>query len=272
MDELSMVTGAVISSLTGGALKAALAPADAVAEVWKERIKARLDRVDDKTRRKRGNRQSIAISERTAFKALVEGAFTDDNIVAEYLAGVIAGSREANDDAGVPWLAQIGRLSAMQLCTHYIVYRGLWKLVRERRLSLIDRDYGDRPYYWHKLFFPESELNVAIGAQRLEPATSLGRDLEWLSREGLIAEGSQFVANGEELLVRGERGTIHIQPPEGGWVVQITEYGIQLFLWGCGSYDREPLKLEGVSEDIVSLDPELPSCDPLPYAKLPYYL
>src|SRR5215216_1892103 len=114
MDELSMVTGAVISSLTGGTLKAALAPMDAVAEVWKERIKARLDRIDDKARRKRNSGQPLAWSERTAFKALTEGAFTDDDIVAEYLAGVLASTREADEDAGIPWLAQIGRLSALQ--------------------------------------------------------------------------------------------------------------------------------------------------------------
>ena len=60
------------------------------------------------------------LSERTAFKALTESAFTDDAIVQEYLAGIVAASRPGHDD--VHLVALVARLSPIQLIIHYLLY------------------------------------------------------------------------------------------------------------------------------------------------------
>jgi hypothetical protein len=65
------------------------------------------------------------VNERVAYRVLTDAAFSDDLVVAEYLAGVIAGSTES--DEGIPVLAEISRLSALQLRLHYVMYRGWWR-------------------------------------------------------------------------------------------------------------------------------------------------
>ncbi len=54
----------------------------------------------------------------------MEAAFTDDELSADYLGGVLAASGP-DDDSGVPIIAQIGRLSSLQLRMHYVMYREL---------------------------------------------------------------------------------------------------------------------------------------------------
>lgn len=68
-----------------------------------------------------------AIPTRSLVKALDEAAMSDDEIVAEYLGGVLASGRreDGTDDRGVYWTGMIGRLSVDQLRLHYALYDGL---------------------------------------------------------------------------------------------------------------------------------------------------
>jgi hypothetical protein len=123
---LELIGAVVLGNLSSGALKVASAPADALAEHWKARIKARLDRTS-KAAGFASHGRPIEANDRVAFKALSEAAFNDDELVADYLGGVLAGST-ADDDAGVAVVALIGRLSALQLKLHYLIYRELRRL------------------------------------------------------------------------------------------------------------------------------------------------
>lgn len=113
MSELDVIAGVVLGTLGAGGSKVALAPFNAVADHIHDRMKARLDRTLIKTRDKSDGKDPN-VSDRVAGKVLLEAAFTDDELTLEYLAGVMAGSGPG-DDTGAAVVAQIGRLSAMQL-------------------------------------------------------------------------------------------------------------------------------------------------------------
>ena len=65
-----------------------------------------------------------AVPPRVLKGILEEGQFADDELVAEYLAGVLASSRtsDARDDRGAALTALVGRLSTYQLRAHYVMY------------------------------------------------------------------------------------------------------------------------------------------------------
>jgi hypothetical protein len=217
MDELSMVVGAVLSTLTGGTLKMALAPTDAVAELWKERIKARLTKV----------------------------AATPDH-----------------SDAGAPWLAQIGRLSSLQLRIHYIFYRAVFRFVCENDLDLESHKYLE-------LFLPASTLAVALEVSDPVASSVIASSLGWLEREDLLKMENR-VRNGEQIRRSGDRRTTYYQAPEDGIVFQATGHGIEFFLWGCGYPYHNVRILRAVPAELIEFDPPIPVCTGRKLQELPH--
>ena len=68
---------------------------------------------------------------RVARDVLWNGAFTDDEISAEYFGGILAASRteDGKDDSAVPFLDVVKSLSSDQLRLHYYIYHGLSSLL-----------------------------------------------------------------------------------------------------------------------------------------------
>ena len=67
---------------------------------------------------------------------LWNGAFSDDNVCAEYFGGVLASSRtdDGKDDSSIQFVDAIKSLSAKQLRLHYVTYYALNKLlIHEKR-------------------------------------------------------------------------------------------------------------------------------------------
>jgi hypothetical protein len=216
MSALDMIEGAVIATVTPGVLQVPRAPLDAVSEHIRERVKARLDRTRSKAEAKAGGRD-LTVPDRVAYKVLMEAAFSDDEIISDYLGGVLAAA--GNDDEGAAVVAQIARLSATQLLFHYVVYRELGRLwpptlgMNLYQESLATRHAGIRFY--------ESDLTAAFGTRR-----HLGAILAPLHREGLIVGQFRF-----GIPVEGESG-------ESITEVRPSASGAELFLWGHGNRDR----------------------------------
>jgi hypothetical protein len=254
--EIELIAAAVTGAVTGGVVKPILAPADALAEYWKERVHARLDRVSKAATRKHG--ASVVVNERIAFRVLMEAAFTDDDVVAEYLAGVISGTGAAHDDAA-PILAQIGRLSAISLRLHYVAYRELWRLARDGEIA--QGRYGWS--WWQALYFPHRELQTVFDEefQSLRPRLALAGKA--LVREGLLLKGRvaafQLVDRHQEIEFSNDETPLRFVAPESGLVVGTCPTGIELFLWACGHVNESPDAIHRLSEAEVSLDPPLPS-------------
>ena len=62
---------------------------------------------------------------RLAHKLLEDGSYCDDELMAEYLSGVLAGGRtpDGRDDRAIVWSNLVTSMSTMQLRAHFVLYR-----------------------------------------------------------------------------------------------------------------------------------------------------
>ena len=69
--------------------------------------------------------RSGSVHPRIAHRVIEEGSFCDDAVMADYLGGVLAGSRtpSGRDDRAVVWSDLVTGLSAAQIRLHYLLYR-----------------------------------------------------------------------------------------------------------------------------------------------------
>jgi hypothetical protein len=214
------------------------APGKAVGQELADRIKPRFARLLDKAHRKG---MDGPVSDRVAAKALHEAAFTDDDVTLEYLAGVVAASGP-DDDAGAAIVAQIGRLSAVQLRLHYIVYREVRRLWEgPDPINLSDGTQAPKG----DITFDRDDLSRALsGAQHEE----IGQALAALRREDLV----------------GDFALKHVEDDAGvryiAWA-RPTGMGALLFLWGQGIAHLSSIYLfaDDLGIDPLADVPETPS-------------
>lgn len=213
MADADLVTTVVVAAVTSGATNVVSAPLDAVADHLKERVKGRLNGTLEKAAAKAGDRP-LEYSDRVAAKTLNEAAFNDDELVADYLGGVLAAS-SPEDDAGAAIVAQIGRLSALQLRLHYVVYRELRRLWIGKPLNL----YLAKEARKAGVRIPVVDLVAA----QVRPE-ALASAVPALVREGLLADTWDVGMENDDL------------PPDVGFTMRVraTGIGAELFLWGHG--------------------------------------
>lgn len=112
--------------------------------------------------------------------ALWNGAFTDDEVCAEYFGGILASSRtpDGKEDDAVQFVDVIKSLSAKQLRLHYVIYNALNKLLVSsgKRVNVGMASELHRNRVW----FSAIEL---IEVLKLKIET----DLNILHRQGLLA-------------------------------------------------------------------------------------
>jgi hypothetical protein len=112
---------------------------------------------------------------------LWNGAFTEDEVCAEYFGGILAASRsdDGKDDSAIQFVDVIKSLSAKQLRLHYVIYHSLNSLFVAAKAPV---NVGQGTELGVKgLWFSELELT-----QRL--VLPLETDLNILLRQGLISE------------------------------------------------------------------------------------
>lgn len=66
-----------------------------------------------------------AVNLRVAHVLLADGSYCDDELMADYLGGLLAGSRtpEGSDDRAAAWSKVVTSLSSLQIKAHYLLYR-----------------------------------------------------------------------------------------------------------------------------------------------------
>jgi len=122
--EIQSVIAMATRILTGcapGSVSAAPIPAEVA-------VSQRMDETVEMMHRKRHEAVS-GISQRAGVRALVEAALTDDVVIHEYLAGIIAAGTDECDNAHL--LSLVSRLSPYQLRWHYLIYLATVSLVRD---------------------------------------------------------------------------------------------------------------------------------------------
>jgi hypothetical protein len=182
-----------------------------------------------RAQRKLGDRleEPGTVSPRVLKNVIDEGAFCDDEVAAEYIAGVLAASRVdgAHDDRGVSYLAVVRELSAPQLRMHYFIYWSIKRLLDSRELSVTMYDDVRQM----QLFLPAALLDKMFGSDNLTGSGELFvvHALTGLGRHNLI-EAAWWGGNAD--VFRSSEPKIR----EDGYLVKPAKFGVELFLWANG--------------------------------------
>ena len=126
---------------------------------------------------------------RVARDVLWHGAFSDDEICAEYFGGILATSRshDGQDDSGIEFADTIKSLSASQLKAHYVIYRGLHSVL-SRKNEKVNVAQGNEVSK-KAVFFDGTEL-MRLGI-------NVDTDLNVLFRRGLLSQYKMDITNTE---------------------------------------------------------------------------
>lgn len=208
-----------------------------------------------------------SVSPRAAVPLIEAACYADDEVVAEYLSGVLAASRSSDgrDDRAVGWTAMISRLSAAQLRLHFLIYASTRTLLSPELESVADACKV-------LLFVPYSQVWPAMELDETDQDYFI-EAFYGLAREGLVGREWAF---GDPTGLRMWGPSVSLKAfPEAGFVVQLSRPGLGLWLWGLG-YGTSRLQ-EGLRADIdmdpaiaqINVDPtrcfivaELPDIDP----------
>lgn len=191
---------------------------------------------------------------------LDEAPWIEDELMAEYLGGILASSFSDHtlDDRAVALLSTLRRLSSYSVRTHYLCYAKFYALQRGhiRWIKVYDdlenvgiandlRTYGSHQSYAEFLGspYPEDEY----WSVHMHAFSSLDRE-ELLTRTHL----GDRVYLGRELSQEG----IRYEVPNDGFVYRTTGAGDELFLWGLG---RGELRIDAFPD--VDLDYEIQGVD-----------
>lgn len=234
----------------------------AVAHLW-QKFTSRLKRVVDIASTKPAAldiAEPIVWDERASWSVFDAAKVTDDPIVADYLAGVLAASGPG-DDTGVPIAALIARLSSVDLRLHYVLYATFQQFI-EMSVGVGEPESMRHP----DVFVPTVELLAAIGL----PADAHGiirleQALRNLGRERLVGQVLHNGMDGSpaEPFVRGSAEVTRWwkrEAAEDGVVFAASADGMALMGWGLGLVDPSPLGyVTAVIPDEVQGVP-LPAC------------
>ncbi|MGC5225437.1 hypothetical protein ACPW96_22970 [Micromonospora sp. DT81.3] len=205
-----------------------------------------LERLAEKFNRRDRSEKPRELSARLLRQVLDEAMYAEDEIVAEYLSGVLVTSGDGmKNDRGVSVTAVIRRLSALQLKVHYLFYSELW---RHRRGERVDLRWSIERARLHVEFDLEDFMR-ALTLEHLneeERRDVVGHAIWGLGREGLIDEDSwEFIVRRGEETPLGAHAHTDREPMLS---FHPSPLGAELFLWGCGS---------GVVDQSQYLDPAL---------------
>jgi hypothetical protein len=229
----SVIAGSKVASWAGQKLLGPLF--DAMGENWADHYRARnAERIAERALKRLGNEvdNGESVNPRVAAVALGQGAWCEDDLVQEYFAGVLAGSRSEGglDDLGLTWANVIAQMDHYQLRLHYLLYSLAWKSNR-------DREYVN------------AQDNIALSkrwmfvlAHEFFQALSAGPEAEWepfywsalnaLRSQNLL---DQFALGLRETMPNAASVLGNREIPKRQLLIyQVTVRGIELYLWAHG--------------------------------------
>jgi hypothetical protein len=257
-------TAAEATRVAGKLMERLLGPTvDVYGEAWAEKARVHnLQKLLKKTqKRATASGNEGATKARLAAAAFDSVQYSDDEIITEYVSGVLASSRsdEGGTDAGLPWTALISRLSSLQLRLHYLLYREARPLVS----PLSDHMYQLRD---DAVVMSMPDLFSALGLAHTGTSEAQFADAMFgLFREGLIDPNHAWGSADffEEQAQLGNSAPFRLAQqvnrdvmPEVSVRYEINPHGVLLYLWGLGagaedidSYLDEAVTLEAVDPD-----------------------
>jgi hypothetical protein len=164
---------------------------------------------------------------------LDEGSFSNANLEAEYLGGILASSRtdQGRDDRGAGIAKTVDSLSTYQLRTHYLIYATVRELFAESGIQFDALGRGKMQVYLpFSGYLPAMEFSEA---EVLQIRSLMGHIFWGLNGDNLIDHGWQY-GNKEEMVKWYPGAT------EDGIICTPSSLGVELFLWAFGHADKAP--------------------------------
>lgn len=191
-----------------------------------EKLKESLEKIASKAKAKFNNEElsdNIQPNYRVLKAISSEGAFCDDELMAEYFGGVLASSLSevSRDDRGASFASLVGGLTTYQIRAHYIFYNTVKTLFEGRTdVSVISAKYRNRL----ETFISNDSFNLAMEFSEKENiSVILPSVMSGLARENLIERDFEVIG-GEKTARCGGNGIVFCP----------TDLGTELFLWVHG--------------------------------------
>lgn len=233
-----VATSAADEAVKSGLLNRVLGPAaDELGEAFKRYTAYRtrnVGRVVEKAAKKSNpGSDDYHVHPRVAHRLLDEGSYCDDELMADDLGGMLAGSRTPNgrDDRAVAWSELVTSLSAVQIKAHYLLYSAWTRLLHGRHNLNLGISTG-RSMSTLQVDLVEFAGAIIDGSE-LRPDVALSHAIPGLTRVGLLGEEYGFGASSE--IAAGSRFDPVLQ-------VQPSVAGIELFGWAMGNADLRVLE------------------------------
>ena len=209
--------------------------------------------VDAAAAKSAGQPDDAAPALRASVEILRQAAVAEDEVMADYLGGVLASARAGGTDDAVVWTSLIGRMSSAELHVHYTIHAALREAALVLRDALSDLSLGNSPARSVLQFFIPYDgsggLLHALGEVGA-PETRLDAACFGLLREDLLDRVPGCAWGQPEEISQVWPGA-----RDRGIVATPSVFGVSLFLWGHGVGHRgldaflDPgLDLTGVSE------------------------
>jgi hypothetical protein len=167
------------------------------------------------------------VNTRVAYVILEEGALCDDDLMANYLGGVLAGgrSRDGRDDRAVAWSRIITGLSSLQIRAHYLLYREWAVLLHgatEKSMQTVNLSK-------HAMIVDQAEFrDLLVSGSSVDSFTAMAHSIYGLASAGLL--GSHYGWSGRTIIDY----ITHRRPFPVTLQVEPTNTGLELYGWAQG--------------------------------------
>ncbi|MCS3844785.1 hypothetical protein [Microbacterium sp. AK031] len=250
-DEAAKAAGSLLTRLFGPS-------ADVIGANWADRLREQnMERLLKKTEKRakaretKGEDPGIA-NPRVASQVFASAEYSDSEVVAEYLSGVLASSRDATgtSDAGVAWSTVVSRLSSDQLRLHYLIYASARQRVIQQGFSRSNNAHSIEIVLHFTPLFALAGMTV----------TAFADAIDGLMREGLIGDGYHYAPTSQLFEKEAARRNTTVEyPHESGLRVSMSVHGIRLFVWGNGAGDKGIDAYIDPSITLAAVDNPLPT-------------
>jgi hypothetical protein len=231
---------------------------DVVGEALARWTSTRLDNVERIMHNAAGKSRTglgdpATVPARVAMRIFEEGSYSDDDVVIEYLGGVLASSRtqHGRDDRGNTWTRLVAGLSTYELRCHYVCYR----LLREHVSGREDINLHDMAGVANLgIYISHAEMDDAMAfSQGENPAVLRDHSDYGLMRERLLA--GCWTGSSVEGIQR-----VWPDAPAPGSIYRPSTWGVLLYMWahGAGNMDLNLFLDPTCQLDFVDVELALP--------------
>lgn len=170
---------------------------------------------------------------RIAHRLLDEGSYCDDEVMVEYLSGVLAASRTpgGGDDRGVVWSALVTSLSSMQIRAHFLLYREWAARLREEGFEQNLGTYEARVMAAMQVDLDEFVETLLSDPKGVDAESAINHVFSGLHRVGLLDNHAGGLTQELPGVVSAFESVLVVNPSTAG---------MELYGWAAGRAGMTP--------------------------------